>query len=49
MTKIDKMLDELDHFWSKIVDGINTGTILNACQRGLLDMKTSWDGKIQRD
>ena len=30
---------------------VNTGTVLNACtcKRSLLDMKMSWNGKIQRD
>ena len=28
---------------------VNTGTVLNACQRGSLDMKTSWNGKIRGD
>ena len=50
MTKTDEMLDELD--W--IVFGVkwfrvNTETVLNACQRGLLDLEMSWNVKIRRD
>ena len=38
MTKIDKMLDELDRFWYKMVPSQHRDS-LNACQMGLLDMK----------